>query len=280
MVGGVVGGMFGGPIGSQIGSQVGAGLGGMLENLIGQHGQSGVQSAMNNNMMGALTSQLSQAIQSHPGIPQFARDEMCQALNDVQQGCPAEPTPPGCQEDTDNSMSGIIDKIVDKVVDQIMEKLAGGGCEGGSIQDMIRQAVEDVVREQIGGGAADGGSCPANGGTSPSGSASESEESSCNDGVDRHESLMDDDDESRKAKGGGNWLVALAQAMSKISGQHLKNMLQAQADMADNMTDSSKDKDIDTTEQQEKADKFNEAQGRFRLNQRCSLWSLKQLQQL
>jgi hypothetical protein len=168
-------------------------------------------------------------------------------------------------------MSGIIDKIVDKVVDQIMDKLAGGGCEGGSFKDMVRQAVEDVVREQIGGGAADGGSCPANGGTSPSGSASESEESSCNDGVDRHESLMDDDDESRKAKGGGNWLVALAQAMSKISGQHLKNMIQAQADMQENMAESPKTgedgekiaEDLTTEEKQAKADAFNEAQGRF-----------------
>jgi hypothetical protein len=127
---------------------------GVLENLIGQHGQSNVQSAMNNNMMGTLTSQLGQAIQCAPGIPQFARDEMCQALDSLQQSCPQEPTPPGCQQDTDNSMSGLIDKIVNKVVDQIMQKLQGGGCEnGGSIQDMVRQAIEDVVREMIGSGA-------------------------------------------------------------------------------------------------------------------------------
>jgi hypothetical protein len=35
--------MFGGPIGAKIGGSVGAGLGGMLENLIGQHGESNVQ---------------------------------------------------------------------------------------------------------------------------------------------------------------------------------------------------------------------------------------------
>jgi hypothetical protein len=53
---------------------------GMLENLIGQHGQSNVPGAMNNNMMGSLVGQLGQAIQCAPGIPQFAKDELCQAL--------------------------------------------------------------------------------------------------------------------------------------------------------------------------------------------------------
>jgi hypothetical protein len=78
---------------------------------------------MNNNMMGALTGQLSQALQCAPGIPPFARDEMCQALQSLAQSCPKEPTPPGCQQDTDNAMNGLIDNIVDKVVDQIMQKL-------------------------------------------------------------------------------------------------------------------------------------------------------------
>jgi outer membrane lipoprotein SlyB len=66
-----------------IGQSIGSGLGGMLENLIGQHGQSNVQGAMSNNIMGSLVGQLSQAIQSHPGIPQFTRGEMCQALSQL-----------------------------------------------------------------------------------------------------------------------------------------------------------------------------------------------------
>jgi hypothetical protein len=157
-------------------------------------------------------------------------------------------------------MGGLIDKIVDKVVDQIMEKLQGGGCvAGGDLQDMVRQAIEDVVREQIGGGAEDGGCAADGGGRATSiGSAGESEEAG-NDDVRCRPSLMDDDDEARKARGGGNWLVALAQAMSKISGQHLKNMIQAQADMQENMSTE----DMDTDEQKTKADAFNEAQGRF-----------------
>ncbi|MES9926849.1 MAG: hypothetical protein ABW158_01930, partial [Candidatus Thiodiazotropha sp. 6PDIVS] len=98
-------------------------------------------------MMGSLVSQLSQAIQSAPGIPQFARDEMCQGLQSAHQSCPQEPTPPGCQRDTDDAMSGLIDKIVDKVVDQIMSKLQGGECESGDFGDLLREAIEDVVRE-------------------------------------------------------------------------------------------------------------------------------------
>ncbi|MCG7984836.1 MAG: hypothetical protein JAY90_19045 [Candidatus Thiodiazotropha lotti] len=257
MVGGVVGGMFGGPIGAQIGSQVGAGLGGMLENLIGQHGQPNVQSAMNNNMMGSLTSQLGQAIQCHPDIPQFAKDEMCQALDSVRQNCPAEPTPPGCQQDTDDSMSGLIDKIVNKVVDQIMEKLQAGGCEsGGSLQDMVRQAIEDVVREQIGGGAEDGG-CAANGGAASTGgqstfdrikdmamdevkeNANKEEKASCEEG-------------GGSKKGGDNWLVALAKAMSSIQSQHLNKMLDAQKEMQDNVG-----------EDEASRENFIEAQSRF-----------------
>ncbi|MET0029782.1 MAG: hypothetical protein ABW101_19280 [Candidatus Thiodiazotropha sp.] len=139
----------------------------MLENLIGQHGQSNVQGAMNNNMLGSLVGQLGQAIQCHLGIPQFAMDEMCQALGGAQQSCPPEPTTPGCQRDTDDAMGGLIDKIVDNVVDMIMDKLQGGGCDSGdSIEDMIKQANEEVVREKIGGdattsepGTGNGGSC-------------------------------------------------------------------------------------------------------------------------
>ena len=98
---------------------------------------------MNNNMMGSLVGQLGQAIQCAPGIPQFARDEMCQGLQSAHQSCPQEPTPPGCQRDTDDAMSGLIDKIVDKVVDQIMNKLQGGECESGDFGDLLREAVEE-----------------------------------------------------------------------------------------------------------------------------------------
>jgi hypothetical protein len=43
-------------------------------------------------------------------------------------------------------------------------------------------------------------------------------------------STEDDSEEGKKARS-GNWLVALAQAMSNIAGKHLSNMIQAQADM-------------------------------------------------
>jgi hypothetical protein len=211
----------------------------MLENLIGQHGQSNVQSAMNNNMLGSLVSQLSQAIQCAPGIPQFAKDELCQALQDVQQGCPAEPTPPGCQQDADNSMSGLIDKIVDKVFDKIMQKLQGGGCEnGGSIQGMVRQAIEDVVREMIGGGAEDGGSCPANDGAGSGTAASSSEadsSSQASDTSDVRSSITTacGEDEKKAKNGSGSWLVALAKAMGAMTGDHLQKMMQAQDRMED-----------------------------------------------
>ncbi|MCG7938723.1 MAG: hypothetical protein N0C88_07700 [Candidatus Thiodiazotropha lotti] len=215
---------------------------------------------MNNNMMGSLVGQLGQAIQCAPGIPQFARDEMRGALKDIQQSCPPEPTPPGCQRDTDDAMSGLIDKIVEKVVDQIMEKLQGGGCQpGGSFQDMVRQAIEDVVRETIGGGSEDGG-CAANGGATSSGGTDGSEKAGGNSDCTAPSPMeMEDDSEGKKAKT-GNWLVALAQAMAEISGQHLKNMIQAQADMQENMGDGG---EMSTSEQQEQSQKFNEAQGRF-----------------
>ncbi|MCG7874510.1 MAG: hypothetical protein JAZ11_20735 [Candidatus Thiodiazotropha lotti] len=246
MVGGVVGGMFGGPIGAQIGSQVGAGLGGMLENLIGQHGQPNVQSAMNNNMMGSLVGQLGQAIQCAPGIPQFARDEMCQALQDVHKGCPPEPTPSGCQRDTDDSMSSLIDKIVNKVVDQIMEKIQAGGCQSsGSLQDMVRQAIEDVVRETIGGGADEGG-CAASGGsqsgavTASGGTSSESSDVGSTSNVTSsiiNECGKDEEEAKSKSKGSGSWLVALAKAMGQMTGDHLARMMDAQNAMEDSKVD-------------------------------------------
>jgi hypothetical protein len=260
-------------MGAQHGQSIGASLGGMLEGLVSNHGQSNVQSAMNNNMMGSLTSQLSQAIQCHPGIPQFARDEMCQALNDVRQSYPAEPTTPGCQQDTDNSMSGIIDKIVDKVVDQIMEKLAGGGCEGGSFKDMVRQAIEDVVREQIGGGAEDDG-CSANGegstsGASPSGSSTDyaSEAGDTSNVRDSVTTSCSEDDKKEKSNGSGSWLVALAKVMGEMTGNHLQKMMQAQDKMeASSVTDADlKGKSDDEKAQikQEKGKDFTKAQAEF-----------------
>jgi hypothetical protein len=231
MAGGIVGGMFCGPLGAQLGSQIGGGIGNMLEGLISLHGQPNVQSAMNNNMLRSLVSQLSQTIQCSPGIPQFAKDELCQALQDVQQSCPTEPTPLGCQQDTDNAMSGLIDKIVDKVVDQIMQKLqGGGGCEnGGSIQDMVRQAIEDVVREQFGGGE-DGGGCPANGDTATPQSGSSADEARGSEGTSNCPAPLPggDDDDDGKPK---SWLVVLAEGMAKVATNHLHKMMDAQTDM-------------------------------------------------
>ena len=274
MVGGVVGGMFGGPLGAQLGSQIGGGIGGMLEGLISQHGQSNVQGAMNNNMMGSLVSQLGQAIQSAPGIPQFARDEMCQGLQSAHQSCPQEPTPPGCQRDTDDAMSGLIDKIVDKVVDQIMEKLQGGGCEsGGDLQDMVRQAIEDVVREQI-GGAEDGG-CAANGGAdsgAAAGGATSGETddaSQAGDTSDVRSSVTTScgEGEEKKKSGSGSWLVALAKAMGEMTGDHLQKMMQAQDRMEDSKVDDADLEGKSDKEQakikQEKGKEFTVAQAEF-----------------
>ncbi|MCG7992981.1 MAG: hypothetical protein JAY99_11355 [Candidatus Thiodiazotropha lotti] len=276
MVGGVVGGMFGGPIGAQIGSQVGAGLGGMLENLIGQHGQPNVQSAMNNNMMSSLVGQLGQAIQCAPGIPQFQRDQACQALQDIQQSYPPELTPPGCQRDTDDAMSGIIDKVVAKVVDRLMEMIqGGGGCEsGGSIQDMVRQAIEDVVRDMIGGGAGDGGCSNnpggASSGTSPSTGGTDYA-SQAGDTSDVRSSVTtscgEDDQKTKPNSGSGSWLVALAKAMGEMTGDHLQKMMQAQDRMEDSKVDDADLKGKSEEEQsqikQEKGKEFTQAQAEF-----------------
>ncbi|MES9853159.1 MAG: hypothetical protein ABW170_15185 [Candidatus Thiodiazotropha sp. L084R] len=284
MVGGVVGGMFGGPIGSQIGSKVGGGLGGMLESLIGQHGQSNVQGAMNNNMLGSLTNQLSQAIQCHPGIPQFARDEMCQALGDAQQSCPAEPTPPGCQRDTDDAMSGLIDKIVDKVVDMIMDKLQGGECESGDFGDMVRQAVEEVVREQIGGGAEDGG-CATNGGAAEN---ADSDGSSCTrtDAADSYRDSINDaatcnaENEAEESKEGkstkGNWLVALAGALAEVQSEFLTSAMKNMETMRENSSKATqgtppKNESPEAKEKRQKADEsarneFLMAQSHYQAN--------------
>jgi hypothetical protein len=255
--------MFGGPIGSQIGSQVGAGLGGMLENLIGQHGQSNVQGAMNNNMLGSLAGQLGQAIQCAPGIPQFARDEMCQALDSARQSCPAEPTTPGCQQDTDNAMGGLIDKIVDKVVDMIMDKLqGGGGCESGDFGKMLREAVEEVVREKIGG--EDGGGCwpddvirPGNedvllkGGddasaSSGNGSASTQAEGSSEQSYDNAYDTASQGcatTEDEKKKGKGNWLVALAGALANVQAKFLDAAMENMKTMEENSSAAVQGKD-------------------------------------
>jgi hypothetical protein len=267
MAGGIVGGMFGGPLGAQLGSQIGGGIGNMLEGLISQHGQPNVQSAMNNNMLGSLVSQLSQAIQCSPGIPQFAKDELCQALQDVQHSCPQEPTPPGCQEDTDNSMSGLIDKIVDKVVDQIMQKLENGGCEGGGdLQDMVRQAIEDVVREQIGGGAEDGGSCPAGGGSSADGADGDGNSTL------PQASTEDESEEAKKAKS-GNWLVALAQGMSRIAANHLNKMMDAQEKMEKSSPET--DKGLSKDDKQKNQNDFVVAQGEFQAESKLFSMSIE-----
>ena len=234
MVGGVVGGMFGGPLGAQLGSQIGGGIGGMLEGLISNHGQSNVQSAMNNNMIGSLAGRLGQAIQCAPGIPQFARDEMCQALDSARQNCPAEPTPPGCQQETDDAMSGLIDKIVDKVVDQIMNKLQGGECESGGFEDMLRQAIEDVVREKIDGGCDGNGDTataePESGGGS-SCTRTEANDSQSLDDADMNaceatNKLDEKKQEGKEGKGGcANWLVELAKALADIQTDFLNKAM-------------------------------------------------------
>ena len=215
----------------------------MLEGLISQHGQSNVQGAMNNNMMGSLVSQLGQAIQCAPGIPQFARDEMCQALDSARQNCPAEPTPPGCQQETDDAMSGLIDKIVDKVVDQIMNKLQGGECESGGFEDMLRQAIEDVVREKIDGG------CDGNGDTATaepeSGGGSSCTRTEANEGQSLDDSDMKSCDatnnldkkkqEAKEGKGGcANWLVELAKALAEIQTEFLNKAMDNLQTMKDN----------------------------------------------
>jgi uncharacterized protein HemX len=163
-------------------------------------------------------------------------------------------------------MSGIIDKIVDKVVDQIMEKLAGGGCEGGSIQDMIRQAVEDVVREQI-GGAENGGSCPADGSAAEnSGAAAESASESSNpySTSDVSESLTNecaqDEEKSKGESGSGSWLVALAKAMGRMTGDHLGKMMQAQFKMEH--SDDKKGTDEYKGASEEKQEKMDEEMGK------------------
>jgi hypothetical protein len=197
---------------------------------------------MNNNMMGTLTSQLSQAIQCHPGIPQFARDEMCQALNDVQQGCPAEPTPPGCQEDTDNTMSEIINKVVDKLVDQIMEKLQGGGCEnGGSFEDMVRDALKEVVGEMIGGGAEEGG-CTANGGAASADGSKSEDDDIISKLVQQHTDDTRKDCENDK-KEGKSWLAILAGTFAEIQAKHLDKAMEAQ-DRMENSTSEDQKKDF------------------------------------
>ncbi|MES9834608.1 MAG: hypothetical protein ABW139_20440 [Candidatus Thiodiazotropha sp. DIVDIV] len=271
MVGGVVGGMFGGPLGAQLGSQIGGGIGGMLEGLISQHGQSNVQGAMNNNMMGSLVSQLGQAIQSAPGIPQFARDEMCQGLQSAHQSCPQEPTPPGCQRDTDDAMSGLIDKIVDKVVDQIMDKLQGGECESGDFGDLLRDAVEDVVREKIDGGCdgngdtatadpvpGDGGSCTRTEGDSDTADAhTNAAYSTAEAGAEENED---------KCGSEGNWLVALAGALAKVQQKFLNAAMENMATMEKNGDSAVSGSDQTDAEKETQRNDFLEAQSQYQAN--------------
>jgi hypothetical protein len=148
-----------------------------------------------------------------------------------------------------------------------MEKLEGGGCEsGGDLQDMVRQAIEDVVREQIGGGAEDGGYA-ANGG------AASDDSSDVSNSTNPRDSLLNqcaEDEESVKSnRGSGSWLVALARAMGQMTGKHLENMMQAQADMehSDDIKDTQEYQNA-TDEEKEKMDQkagsdFTEAQAVF-----------------
>ncbi|MES9942236.1 MAG: hypothetical protein ABW104_19830 [Candidatus Thiodiazotropha sp. 6PLUC2] len=267
MVGGVVGGMFGGPLGAQLGSQIGGGIGGMLEGLISQHGQSNVQGAMNNNMMGSLVSQLGQAIQSAPGIPQFARDEMCQGLQSAHQSCPQEPTPPGCQRDTDDAMSGLIDKIVDKVVDQIMDKLQGGECESGDFGDLLRDAVEEVVREQIGGDAAPAEPETGNGSSCTRTEGNGSTDDACtNAAYSNAENASDDNEE--KCGSEGNWLVALAGALAKVQQKFLNAAMDNMKTMEENGSGAVQGGDnAQSDEAKEKQrNEFLEAQSQYQAN--------------
>jgi hypothetical protein len=247
----------------------------MLESLIGQHGQSNVQSAMNNNMLGSLVGQLGQAIQCHPGIPQFAKDEMCQALGGAQQSCPPEPTTPGCQRDTDDAMGGLIDKIVNKVVDMIMDKLKGGGCEsGGSIEDMIHQAIEDVVREKIDGGCSgDGNTAAAEPGAGNGSNCTRTEgDRSGSNWVDDFNSkegnrVAQDSSKSQKQKeqkdGCKNWLVALAEAMAEVQNKFLSAAMKNQETMQANTPDSeSKDQKAEDKKRKE----FMKAQSQYSAN--------------
>jgi hypothetical protein len=125
-----------------------------------------------------------------------------------------------------------------------MQKLQGGGCEnGGSVQDMVRQAIEDVVREMIGSGAEDGG-CAANdgagsGAAAGSGASASSDEadstSQAGDTTDARSSVTTScsEDDKKAKSGSGSWLVALAKAMGEMTGDHLQKMMQAQDRMED-----------------------------------------------
>ncbi|MCG7946384.1 MAG: hypothetical protein N0C84_08600 [Candidatus Thiodiazotropha taylori] len=193
MVGGIVGGIFGGPIGAQIGSMIGSEIDKMLNGLISQHGQSNVQGAMSNGALGSLVNQLTQAIQGMAGIPQFQKDALCDALEQVSSGCPQQPTTPGCQNDVNDKMGGFIDKLVEKIVEKLMDEMRGGGCNSSS----------------------------SNGG----GSVGESSgSSSC-------PSPMPSDDDDEVKKGGKSWLVVLAEGMAKVATDHLHKMLEAQDEM-------------------------------------------------
>jgi hypothetical protein len=224
---------------------------------------------MNNNMMGALTSQLSQAIQCAPGIPQFARDEMCQALGDVQQSCPAEPTTPGCQRDTDDSMSGLIDKIVNKVVDMIMDKLQGGGCESGDFGDMLREAVEEVVREQVGGDTATAEPGAGNGSGS-SCTRTEGDSSTSDAYTNASYSTAESGAEESEEKCGteGNWLVALAGALAKVQQKFLNAAMENMKTMEENGSGAVQGGDnAQSDEAKEKQrNEFLEAQSQYQAN--------------
>lgn len=251
MVGGVVGGMFGGPIGAQIGQMIGSGIGQALEGLISQHGQSNVQGAMSNSLMGSLVNQLTQGIQcGMPGMPQFQKDALCQALQEAAGSCPQAPTTPGCQRDVNDEMGSFIDQLAQKIAEHLMNEMQnGGGCDAGS------------------GSRAD---------VATSSSANDSSGSKVGDTADVGSSLLNKcsrDEEKEKAKsegcssGAGSWLVALAKAMGEMTGNHLQKMMQAQDKMeASEVTDAElkgKSDEEKSKIKQEKGKEFTQAQAEF-----------------
>ncbi|MET0010106.1 MAG: hypothetical protein ABW124_19610 [Candidatus Thiodiazotropha sp. 6PLUC9] len=79
----------------------------------------------------------------------------------------------------------------------------------------------------------------------------------------------EDKEATKSEKGSGSWLVALARAMGQMTGEHLENMMQAQADMehSDDIKDTEKYANA-SDEEKEKMDQkagsaFTEAQAVF-----------------
>jgi hypothetical protein len=153
-----------------------------------------------------------------------------------------------------------------------MQKLENGGCEGGGdLQDMVRQAIEDVVREQIGGGAEDGGSCPTGGATDTGGSSADKAEGSTT--CPAPQPTPDDDSDDAKKARSGNWLVALAQGMSRIAANHLNKMMDAQEKMEKSSPET--DKGLSKDDKQKNQNDFVVAQGEFQAESKLFSMSIE-----